>query len=126
MAIVSLLLAAALASAPPALDPCNDLSDIDPTAPARTINLTDLTELTDFGGSDTADVSGVFGVSPNGRQLAVVTRRANPATNSYCMRLLVMPSDGSSPLMRSIAAVTSPERHRPSGPLPQCHKGPRC
>lgn len=88
---------AALATATPAADPCNGLEDLRTLASSRPVTLLDLAELTDIGGSDTSDPPGIFGISPDRKQIAFVTRRANPATNSYCQRLMVMPVDGSAP-----------------------------
>lgn len=101
--MLSILGAAMLTAATPAFepapnaDPCDGLEDFSAITAPRPITLTDLAELTDIGGGDSYDFPGVFGVSPDKTQIAFISRRANPKTNSYCQRLLVMPADGSAP-----------------------------
>jgi dipeptidyl aminopeptidase/acylaminoacyl peptidase len=97
MMFAFLLTAAALASATPPTEPCDGLEDLAGVSTPRAITLRDLAELTDFGGNEAYDFPGLFGVSPDRKQIAFITRRANPDTNSYCERLLVMPADGSAP-----------------------------
>jgi dipeptidyl aminopeptidase/acylaminoacyl peptidase len=95
MIFSSLLAAAALAAAAPNGDPCDGLEDLSALSAPRPITLSDLAELTDLGGNEAYDLPGIFGLSPDRKQVAFITRRANPKTNSYCQRLLVMPVDGS-------------------------------
>jgi dipeptidyl aminopeptidase/acylaminoacyl peptidase len=94
---IAILGAAALATAASGTDPCDGLVDFAAITASRPISLLDLAELTDIGGGDSYDFPRIFGVSPDRKQIAFFSRRANPTANSYCQRLLVMPADGSAP-----------------------------
>lgn len=61
----------------------------------RLVSARDLATLTDIGRSDPYDSPSPFGVSPDGQQIAFVTRQADPDRNGFCQRLMVMPLDGS-------------------------------
>ncbi|MCW2387176.1 dipeptidyl aminopeptidase/acylaminoacyl peptidase [Sphingobium sp. B11D3B] len=50
----------------------------------------DLATLTDFGSAHPFDTESPFSLSPDGRHIALLVRRANPLTNSFCQRLLVI------------------------------------
>ncbi|MBD3774934.1 MAG: Atxe2 family lasso peptide isopeptidase [Rhodobacteraceae bacterium] len=49
----------------------------------------DLVELADIGKPDPNISASPFGISPDGKQIAFLIRRANPDMNSYCQRLVV-------------------------------------
>lgn len=61
----------------------------------RAISSDDLATLRDFGGQE-ASVGGQapFSVSPDGRQAALMIRRADPQRDSYCFGVVVVPLDG--------------------------------
>lgn len=61
----------------------------------RLVSARDMATLTDIGRSDPYDSPSPFGVSPDGQQIAFVTRRADPDRNGFCQRLMVMPLSGS-------------------------------
>jgi len=83
--------AALAAQAPLAPDPCAAFADDSPRGePGRPVGVRDLATIADIGQASPHDLpSSPFGVSPDGRSIAFVVRRANPETNSYCQRLLV-------------------------------------
>lgn len=94
MVMLTLTASVALAAHDPlASDPCAAFAadrSIGADAP-RPINVDDLATIADIGQANAHDVaSSPFGVSPDGQSIAFVVRRANPATNSYCQRLLVV------------------------------------
>lgn len=95
--LASIIGAATLAAAAPSTNPCIGLRDLGTTAAPRPVGMRDLIELTDIGGSDSSDVAGVFGLSPDMKQVAFVTRRANPDVNGYCQRLMIVAIDGTTP-----------------------------
>ncbi|HCW60296.1 MULTISPECIES: Atxe2 family lasso peptide isopeptidase [Sphingobium] len=80
--------AAALCSAPPtrAVQSANAVSDVSPE---------DILGLWDFGdgGSSPLNASHIA-LSPNGSQVALQMRRADAATNRYCMALLIIDRSG--------------------------------
>jgi dienelactone hydrolase len=74
-----------------------------PTAERRTeekriVSAAEIATLRDFG-SQEASIGGElpFSVSPDGREAAVVLRRADPARDDYCFAVLVIPLDGRGP-----------------------------
>src|SRR3546814_2242095 len=71
--------------------PCTAFADDSPHGEAgRPVGVRDLATIADIGQASPRDLpSSPFGVSPDGRSIAFVVRRANPETNSYCQRLLV-------------------------------------
>jgi dipeptidyl aminopeptidase/acylaminoacyl peptidase len=83
--------AALAAQAPLASDPCAAFAGDNPSSEAgQSVSVRDLATIADIGQANAHDVaSSPFGVSPDGRSIAFVVRRANPETNSYCQRLLV-------------------------------------
>ncbi len=92
MVVLAVTMSAALAAqAPLASDPCAAFADENPRGEAeRPVDVRDLATIADIGQASPHDVpSSPFGVSPDGRSIAFVVRRANPDTNSYCQRLLV-------------------------------------
>lgn len=105
---MSLVLAAALAQATAPIaalpvgarpvvqvDPCSRFGQIAPPGEPRPVTPRDLAEIADIGRSDPSDPVSPFGISPDGKQIAFVVRRANPDANGFCQRLMVMPLDGS-------------------------------
>lgn len=93
------MLAACLGTAGPAAASCNDLMPeaSAPAAATRGITALDLVRLRDIGYADALIMTGPspLGLSPDGRQVAFVLRRADPTTNGYCHALVVAPLDGS-------------------------------
>ena len=92
MVVLAVTMSAALAAQGPlASDPCAAFAaDAKISEPDRPVSVRDLATIADIGQASPHDVaSSPFGVSPDGRLLAFVVRRANPETNSYCQRLLV-------------------------------------
>lgn len=93
---IAAALAAGLAAMPAAAQPaaCGDFL---PGAAAvagapRPVRPGDLVRLRDIGPvGPLAYDAPVFTVSPDGRRLAFQLRRADPATNSYCLAMLVLP-----------------------------------
>ena len=62
---------------------------------ARPVSATDLAQLRDIGRADTGtDQAAAFDVSPDGKAVAFVVRRADPAANRYCQSLVIVPRDG--------------------------------
>lgn len=93
MVVLAVTMSAALAAqAPLASDPCAAFAaDAEIGEPGRPVSVRDLATIADIGQANAHDVANPpFGVSPDGRSIAFVVRRANPDTNSYCHRLLVM------------------------------------
>lgn len=78
-----------------ASDPCPSFDRAAPPSAGRPVTSRDLAEIADIGRSDPSDPVSPFGISPDGKQIAFVIRRANPAANGYCQRLMVMPLDAS-------------------------------
>jgi dipeptidyl aminopeptidase/acylaminoacyl peptidase len=63
--------------------------------PSRSITAADLIELRDFGPPDgTPGNTDLFAVSPDGKMAALVLRRADVATNSYCFGVMLVALDG--------------------------------
>lgn len=79
-------------------------SDVDPCARfeqqaevvdvGRTLMIDDLVELVDIGISNPHESESPFGISPDGKSIAFVERRANATENRYCQRLIVRQIDG--------------------------------
>ena len=100
-----LLAAAALASGivpvvdlPPEGDPCavaSDRSHGTENAKSARFTLDDQVRLVDIGRRDPRGASAEFAVSPDGSRVAVSLRSADPDTNRYCLRLVVVAMDGS-------------------------------
>lgn len=101
----ALLAAAALASGivpvvdlPPEGDPCAAASDHShgtENAKSARFTLDDQVRLVDIGRRDPRGASAEFAVSPDGSRVAVSLRSADPDTNRYCLRLVVVAMDGS-------------------------------
>lgn len=104
---MSLLLAAALTRTivppvdlPDAIrDPCtrvgNDSEVTFVDMPSRPMTIDDQLMITDIGRNMPDPMVSPFGFSPDKKQMAVQVLRADPDANAYCLRLLVMPTDGS-------------------------------
>lgn len=75
---------------PTDIDPCNRF-DQRARVPEvrRTLRIEDLVELVDIGVSNPHDSESPFGISPDGKSIAFVERRANAQENHYCQRLIV-------------------------------------
>ncbi|MEW4468973.1 Atxe2 family lasso peptide isopeptidase [Parasphingorhabdus sp. JC815] len=100
---MSLLLASLLATTivptavvpPSSIDPCAKFDHFtDRNLSYRRINATDLVELSDIGRSDSNESASPFSISPNGKSIAFLLRRANAQENQYCQRLMVAQMDG--------------------------------
>ncbi len=76
---------------------CDDLLPVGRTAATRQrlITTTDLVRIRDIGYPEVMPGQGSpFALSPDGRFLSFVITRADPATNSICSGVVVMPVDG--------------------------------
>lgn len=85
------------------LDSCADLDGLDSQRKSRAdlhIGALDLATIADIGRSDPYESPSPFGLSPDGRQIAFVVRRADPHTNTFCQKLMVMPVDAQRALPR--------------------------
>ncbi len=94
-------LAAATCLAIPAAASANDCRErlMSPgRSPVRDVMPRDLVELRDFGRSDNG-LSGAapFSLSPDGTELAVALRRADPDSDSYCIGIVVVPLEPGMP-----------------------------
>ena len=94
---MSVLMLAAATHAATTGDPCAgfDAEASRPSPAARPVTAGDLATIADIGRANAHDSESPFGVSPDGRWIAFVVRRANPPANQYCQRLLVAPVHGS-------------------------------
>ncbi|MBU2605192.1 MAG: Atxe2 family lasso peptide isopeptidase [Alphaproteobacteria bacterium] len=81
----------------PAEDPCALFERLGDQTPgtARPIVAMDLTRIADIGRSDPNPSASPFAVSPDGKEIAFLIRRANPQANAFCQRLMTAPMDGS-------------------------------
>lgn len=67
-----------------------------PAAQTRTVVPIDLARLRDFGKQDVGlGGEAPFSISPDRRSVALVLRRGDPARDSYCIGVVVVPLDGS-------------------------------
>lgn len=55
------------------------------------IEVGDLATITNIGRASPGPAPSSFGISPDGKWIAIVVNRANPDTNAYCFKLLVLP-----------------------------------
>ena len=81
----------------PAADPCalfERPADQTPGA-VRQISAMDLVQIADIGRSGPNPSASPFAVSPDGKDIAFLVRRANPQVNAFCQQLVVAPMDGS-------------------------------
>lgn len=94
-----LVLAAACWTSPPAHAGCGDLVPAPPaSAGTRTITARDLAAMRDIGYPDVVPgPTSPYALSPDGRSLAFVIARADPASNEICSALVVAPVDGRGP-----------------------------
>lgn len=75
-----------------AVDPCLSLESeaLGPGEEMRTeLTSSDLATVADIGRSDPNESTSPFGVSPDGKQIAFLVRRANPRANAFCQKLIV-------------------------------------
>lgn len=107
--MIALLLGTALADAivpiadieQPIEDPCAisaGSSQAPEALPAR-FTIDDLVTLADIGRDSARAAGKVFTLSPDGKRIALHIERANPKTNSFCQRLVVLPLEGRSDAM---------------------------
>ncbi len=81
---------------PSNVDPCIKFERVQSKSDALRIIVTDdLVSIVDIGRSDPHESDSPFGISPDGKSIAFLERRANAEENTYCQRLLVKPLDGS-------------------------------
>lgn len=92
--LMSLMLVAGASVDSP--DPCSvfDTASSPATNAPRSVTGYDLATLVDIGRSDPYDSQYPFEISPDGTQIAFVTRQGNPASNLYCQKLLIVPLSG--------------------------------
>ena len=102
--VAGLVAIAALAMAAPATARADDCArDLLPpgavsTADTRKVTPLDLARLRDFGKQDPGlGGPAPFSLSPDGAEAALVLRRGDPASDSYCIGLVVVPLDGKAP-----------------------------
>lgn len=98
MVMRTLLASTALLAAVPAIaqDCAARLTPSPPaTGAVRDIEPLDLVTLRDFGvANDIPWSEPEFSISPDGKAIAVLLRRADPVANRYCYGLVVVPADG--------------------------------
>lgn len=88
LAVAASFLAPAAAWAGP---DCADLVPSGATFPTRSLVPEDLVRLRDIGPVDPMQqYAGLFSVSPDGRRVAFQLRRGDPATNRYCLAMVVV------------------------------------
>ena len=78
------------------MDPCADfmeLGSLDGTD--RRVGIDDLASVADIGPAIAENNARSVGISPSGDRIAFVVKRANPRTNAYCQRLLIVSASGS-------------------------------
>lgn len=95
----SILLTAALATGRPA-PTCADLLPAERSQPTikRALVARDLVRLRDIGEpTDRVDLQSPLGVSPDGKRVAFLVRRAAPERNAYCQGLVVVDLEGRTP-----------------------------
>lgn len=64
---------------------------------SRPVTARDLVELRDFGRADAGGSPDAFSISPDGRFAALTLRRADIASNGYCIGVVLIPLDEKSP-----------------------------
>ncbi|MCY1669434.1 Atxe2 family lasso peptide isopeptidase [Novosphingobium sp. SL115] len=78
------------------VDPCAAFDTVEvqsKPAAGRRVSAFDLATIGDIGRSDPNESPSPFGLSPDGRRMAFVVRRAEPRTNAFCQKLLVLALD---------------------------------
>ena len=93
----ALAIAVAACGASSAHARCDDLLPVGPgTEPVRDVTARDLVRIRDIGEPiATGIATSPYAISPDGRRLAFVIARGDPATNRVCTALVTMPLDGS-------------------------------
>lgn len=78
-------------------DPCTrvDRTPGDGNGRGAPFTLEDQIGLVDIGQQDPRGAKASFGLSPDGKRVAIMLKSADPASNAYCLRLIVTPMDGS-------------------------------
>ncbi|EZP70607.1 putative peptidase [Sphingomonas paucimobilis] len=90
-----LLAIAASAISAPAQPACTDVPQGGvSTTGTRLMTSDDLARLRDFGEPTDSQSDVGLSVSPDGRQVAFQIRQADPVSNSYCLSMIVMATDG--------------------------------
>jgi dipeptidyl aminopeptidase/acylaminoacyl peptidase len=93
VAVATLLLCGSVATEAVANKPCRDelQASVAPTAAARDISTDDLVRLRDIGRPDEQQGRDrIFSLSPDGTRLAFQLRRADPASNGYCLGIFIL------------------------------------
>ena len=103
--MIALLLGAALADAivpiaaieQPDGDPCAIPGQFgeEPVTSSSFLSIGELVSIADIGRDPARAAGKLFTVSPDERHISFQIRRANPITNSFCQRLVIVPLDGS-------------------------------
>ncbi|WP_341713069.1 Atxe2 family lasso peptide isopeptidase [Erythrobacter sp.] len=75
-------------------DACLPFGRREPLRDGSSMSLADQVELADIGRASTTPAPSAFGISPDGGRVAILLKRANPRTNSYCQVLVVKSIDG--------------------------------
>ncbi|KUO56541.1 MAG: hypothetical protein APF78_09440 [Sphingomonadales bacterium BRH_c3] len=80
----------------PAEDPCALFGVPADQTPGtvRPISAMDLVRIADIGRSDPNPSASPFAVSPDGKDIAFLVRRANPQVNAFCQQLVIAPMNG--------------------------------
>lgn len=90
LAAAAAQLMASPATPQPNADPCIVLDQIMANE-RRPITIDDQVTIADIGRASAGPAPSAFGISPDGTRIAVIVTQANPDTNSYCRRMLIMP-----------------------------------
>ncbi|WP_158332110.1 Atxe2 family lasso peptide isopeptidase [Brevundimonas abyssalis] len=64
---------------------------------AKTIEALDLARLRDFGEYARPQAAQPFSLSPDGKRIALLLRRADPESNSNCLGVVIVPTSGDTP-----------------------------
>lgn len=82
-------------TAPSTADPCpvHTMPGEPAQAPPRRFTTHDQIRLVNLGRDPARGAGAIFSLSPDHRHIATITKQANPQTNSYCLKLLVIPVD---------------------------------
>lgn len=99
--LTTLILALAAVPSAAMIDPCQSLQTQEeqirsnnPVSVPRLVTAWELATITDIGRGEPYAIGPLIGVSPDGKSIAVILRRADPATNRFCQRLVTLPVTG--------------------------------